>query len=55
MVGDRASDRQVSVVHRIPFMGCEYGFGTREELEGADALLSDIRELPEVLAQWNRE
>lgn len=55
MVGDRASDRQVSVVHHIPFVGCEYGFGTREELKGADALLSDIRELPAVLAQWNRE
>lgn len=45
-VGDRAQDRQLAVRTGIPFIGCAYGFGTPEELAGADLCIEEIRELP---------
>ena len=50
MIGDRASDKQVSIVHQIPFLGCSYGYGTPEELSGATRLLQSPRELPAAIA-----
>lgn len=45
-VGDRAQDRQLAVRTGIPFIGCVYGFGTPEELAGADLCIEEIRKLP---------
>jgi HAD superfamily hydrolase (TIGR01549 family) len=41
MVGDRASDLEAAREVGIPFVGCLYGYGTPEELEGADLIVSD--------------
>ena len=45
-VGDRAQDRQLAERTGIPFIGCAYGFGTPEELAGADRCVKEIRQLP---------
>jgi phosphoglycolate phosphatase len=50
MVGDRIHDGEAARANGLWFVGCTYGYGTREELAGADALIDDIRKLPAVLA-----
>ena len=44
-VGDRFKDIRLAVECGLPSIGCLYGFGTPEELSGADRLITDIREL----------
>ncbi len=46
-VGDRAQDRQMAGRTGIPFVGCAYGFGTPEELAGADLCVETVGQLPE--------
>ena len=38
VIGDRDKDRMLAEAHGLPFIGCLYGYGTREELEGADCM-----------------
>jgi phosphoglycolate phosphatase-like HAD superfamily hydrolase len=45
MVGDRASDLQGARDAGIPFVGCLYGYGSREELSTADLLVPDVPQL----------
>ena len=42
MVGDRDSDLRGARDAGVPFLGCLYGYGTREELTGADLLVPDV-------------
>lgn len=49
MAGDRLSDRKVSLAHGIPFIGCAYGFGTPDELEGADRIAYSAAELADAV------
>lgn len=49
MVGDRVHDLQAARDNGLWFVGCTYGYGPREELAGADALIHDIRNLPALL------
>jgi phosphoglycolate phosphatase len=42
MVGDRDSDLRGARDAGVPFLGCLYGYGTREELAGADLLVPDV-------------
>jgi phosphoglycolate phosphatase len=42
MVGDRDSDLRGARDAGIPFLGCLYGYGTAEELAGADLLTADV-------------
>lgn len=49
MVGDRVHDGDAARACGAWFVGCTYGYGRREELAGADALIADIRELPALL------
>lgn len=51
MIGDRVSDLAAARAAGICFIGCEYGFGMENELADSDALLEDVRELPEKLRQ----
>jgi len=46
MVGDRFHDADAARAHGLAFVGCTYGYGTREELAAADHLIDDIRDLP---------
>lgn len=45
MVGDRIHDHEAAKACGLWFIGCTYGYGPREELTSADALIHDIREL----------
>ena len=51
MIGDRAADRAAARTVGCPFVGCCYGYGTPEELEGSDWMIGDIRDLQTVCAQ----
>lgn len=49
MVGDRFHDMEVAEKCGIRSAGCAYGFGTSKELECADVILEDIRDLKKIL------
>jgi phosphoglycolate phosphatase len=49
MVGDRFHDEEAARDNGLWFVGCTYGYGARHELESADALIHDIRELAALL------
>jgi phosphoglycolate phosphatase len=49
MIGDRGSDIRAARTNGVGAIGVLWGYGTREELAGADALVSTPRELPAVL------
>lgn len=49
MVGDRFHDEEAARANGLWFVGCTYGYGARHELESADALIDDIRQLGELL------
>lgn len=51
VIGDRKKDMDCACAIGAPFIGCLYGYGSREELSGADARIMDIGELPEVLKE----
>jgi phosphoglycolate phosphatase len=51
MVGDRVHDCDAARANGLWFVGCTYGYGTREELAGADALIDDIRHLAALIAR----
>jgi phosphoglycolate phosphatase-like HAD superfamily hydrolase len=44
-VGDRRSDAEAAKECGIPFLGCLYGYGSREELKGAIVLVNSPEEL----------
>jgi phosphoglycolate phosphatase len=46
MVGDRVHDGEAARANGLWFVGCTYGYGSREELTGADALIDAISQLP---------
>lgn len=52
VIGDRKSDRDCALAGRSPFIGCLYGFGEEKELEGADAFVDSVRELPGKMKKW---
>lgn len=49
MVGDRFHDMEIGKYHKIYTAGCAYGFGSCHELDGADVILEDIRQLQKIL------
>lgn len=51
VVGDRAADREAALRNHLRFAGCLYGYGSTEELAGADCLLRTPRELWSVLSR----
>ncbi|MFC5647621.1 HAD family hydrolase [Paenibacillus solisilvae] len=49
MIGDRSSDVEAGKENGLQVVGCAYAvYGRKEELAGADALISDFRELLEL-------
>ncbi|WP_219835996.1 HAD family hydrolase [Paenibacillus sp. R14(2021)] len=49
MIGDRSSDVEAGKKNGLQVVGCAYAvYGRKEELNGADALISDFRELQEL-------
>lgn len=53
VIGDREKDLACARAADAAFIGCLYGYGSREELSGADDLIKDIGELPNVLKKLN--
>ena len=49
MVGDRFHDMEIGKYHSIYTAGCAYGFGEAWEIEKADVILQDIRDLMKIL------
>lgn len=49
IVGDRFQDIEVAEHHPVRTVGCRYGFGFPGELDSADVLIDDIRELNDLL------
>jgi len=50
MIGDRASDVEAAVAVGCRFVGCDYGHGYQQEIEGAGPMVSGFDQLPEVIA-----
>jgi phosphoglycolate phosphatase-like HAD superfamily hydrolase len=51
MVGDRASDVEAARELKCLFVGCDYGHGYREEIEGAGPIISTFADLPETIGR----
>lgn len=49
MIGDRLQDMESGRKNGIYTLGCSYGFGTLEELDGADLIIDSILELKDLL------
>lgn len=49
VIGDRRSDYEAAAVIKARFIGCLYGYGSREELKNADCLIQNIAELPDCI------
>jgi phosphoglycolate phosphatase len=55
MIGDRAQDLRAARMNGARAVGVLWGFGSREELAGADAIVTAPEELPAALARlWPR-
>jgi phosphoglycolate phosphatase-like HAD superfamily hydrolase len=50
MIGDRTSDVEAAVAVGCPFIGCDYGHGHREEIEGAGPIVGSFAEIAEAVA-----
>lgn len=49
VVGDRAYDIEAGKENNCITIGCLYGYGSKEELQGADYLITDISDLKKLL------
>ena len=49
IIGDRFHDMEIAQKHNLKAVGCAYGYGNIEELSCADAIIQNIRQLPESL------
>ena len=46
VIGDRFHDIETAVRNGLPSIGCSYGFGSLEELSGADIIVDSITGIP---------
>ena len=53
-VGDRIKDITLAKSSGIRGVGCLYGFGSKEELSGADILIEDVSELSQALEELKK-
>jgi phosphoglycolate phosphatase len=51
MIGDRSSDVEAARAVGTQFIGCDYGHGYRNEIEGAGPIVGHFDELPDVVAR----
>lgn len=49
IVGDRIQDFEISHYHNLVSIGCNYGFGSEEELQQSDLRINAIQELQDIL------
>ncbi len=55
MIGDRASDIDAARRAGTASIGCTWGFGSEEELAGADRIARTMCDLAPLLESWERE
>jgi phosphoglycolate phosphatase len=53
MVGDRASDVDAARRAGTAAIGCTWGFGSEDELAGADRVAHSMRDVPALLRDWD--
>ena len=51
MVGDRRYDIEAAIQCDMFPVGCVYGYGTKEELEGASVIIANLNELIDILGE----
>jgi phosphoglycolate phosphatase len=49
VIGDRIQDIESGIANDIPTIGCTYGYGLKNELEGATVLINNISEIKYIL------
>ncbi|MCR5703116.1 MAG: HAD family hydrolase [Eubacterium sp.] len=49
VIGDRDSDWKAAKAIEAKFIGCAYGYGSRDELKQADAVVESVEELPKAI------
>ena len=49
IVGDRIQDFEIGHYHNLVNIGCNYGFGSEEELQQSDIRINAIQELQDML------
>ncbi len=49
MIGDRSSDIEAAHEHEIQGIGCQFGFGEKEELKNADYLITSLFDLLDII------
>lgn len=54
LFGDRHYDRDAAFDHGMPFFACLWGFGSRNELSGADVFLEEREEIPPAVQRYDR-
>lgn len=52
VIGDRFHDIETAVKNNLHSIGCGYGYGSPEELSGADIIINDIAEIPVVVERF---
>ncbi|WAH36713.1 HAD family hydrolase [Alicyclobacillus dauci] len=50
MIGDRSTDRDAAVEVDMAFIGCNFGFGDRTELAGAECIIQSLPELVQYMS-----
>ena len=50
VIGDRYLDIEIAKVHNLFSIGCSYGFGTIDELQDANIIIDNIKDLSKVLS-----
>lgn len=52
MIGDRKSDIEAAKKNSLTAVGCQFGFAEEQELNEADVLIADFRELQTYVTHW---
>lgn len=52
IIGDRDSDLKTAIKHGLKSIGCLYGYGTKEELHPAAALVENINDIPGIISRF---
>ncbi len=51
MVGDRRSDIEAGRAHNLISVGCRFGYGSEEEIRGADYIIDDFSEIKDLFSR----
>lgn len=51
VIGDRRHDMEIAAQHKLPAIGCAYGYGTADELEPACCIANSPGDIPALVAK----